>query len=126
MLRELFVPVPPSALHASKKLRGILETPSGVQLAVEDGTTDTFDLVVGADSIFGWVRKFVLHGDAEKHKAKPAEFWDSRIIVPIVRAKEKLGEEYFKTPRQYMWCGDGCIVLHDELDNGKTVQCIVS
>lgn len=126
LLRELFVPIPASALHASKKLRDIVATPSGVELAFEDGTTDTFDVVVGADGIFGSVRKFVLQGDADKHKATPAGFWDSRNLVPIEKAKEKLGEEYFKEPRQYMWCGDGGIVLHDELNDGKVVQCIVS
>lgn len=95
-----------------------------MELAFEDGTTDTFDVVVGADGIFGSVRKFVLQGDADKHKATPAGFWESRSLVPIERAKEKLGEEYFKTPRQKMWCGDGGIVLHDELDNRKVVQCV--
>ena len=55
-----------------------------------------------------------------------AGFWDCRLLVPIQKARENLGEEHFKEDRQYGWCGDGGFFMHDVLDNGESVQCIAS
>lgn len=40
------------------------------------------------------------------------------------KAREKLGEQYFVEYRQYGWVGDVDFIMHDVLDNEKTVQCV--
>ncbi|KAI0837899.1 FAD/NAD(P)-binding domain-containing protein [Hypoxylon sp. FL0890] len=126
LLRELLAPLPKEHLHPNKKLTGITETTDGVELAFQDGTTSRFDAIIGADGIFGSVRKYVLQDAAEKHAASPGGWWDSRIVVPIAKAKALLGEQYFDVPRQYLWAGDGIFVLHDVLENGSMVQGVIS
>jgi salicylate hydroxylase len=44
----------------------------------------------------------------------------------MAKAKELIGAEYFDVPRQYGWIGDGGFAMHDILDNGETVQFVVS
>lgn len=58
--------------------------------------------------------------------ARTANFWDSRCLVPIQKAKELLGSEFFEVNRQYGWVGDGGFFMHDVLDDGETVQFVLS
>ncbi|OTA62747.1 salicylate hydroxylase [Hypoxylon sp. EC38] len=106
LLRELLAPLPKEHLHSNKKLTGITGAQHGIELAFEDGTTSQFDAVIGADGIFG--------------------SWDSRIVVPIAKARAVLGERYFEVPRQHLWAGDGVFVLHDVPENGSMVQGVIS
>ncbi|KAK0716926.1 hypothetical protein B0T26DRAFT_645322 [Lasiosphaeria miniovina] len=131
LLRELLAPLPPDLLHANKKLNSLVQEEDGLyQVRFEDGTVERFDAVIGADGIFGSVRSFVL-GDAAaaaaaEHGPSPAGFWDCRVLVPFDKAKATLGEQYFDVHRQYGWVGDGAFIMHDILDAGTTVQCVVS
>lgn len=126
LLAALVAPLPEEALHVNKKLESIKTEGSKLHVTFTDGVTETFDAVIGADGIFGSVRKHVLQEDASAHAATPAGFWDCRYLVPFEKAKEKLGAQYFTEHRQYGWCGDGAFIMHDVLDNGETVQCVVS
>ncbi|KAI0390279.1 salicylate hydroxylase [Xylariaceae sp. FL0594] len=119
LLRELLAPLPHDRLHLNKKLCSItrcipqppLSEPSdsgGVELGFEDGATERFDGVIGADGVFSGVRQFVLqdhHPDAVA--PCPSGFWDARVLVPFERAKEVLGEQYLggETDRQHAWSG---------------------
>ncbi|KAI1085418.1 FAD/NAD(P)-binding domain-containing protein [Whalleya microplaca] len=113
-------------LHPSKKLIKIIQMDSGIDLAFEDGTTDRLDAVIGADGIFGSVRRYVLQDEADECAASPGGWWDSRVVVPMEKAKSTLGEQYFDVLRQYLWAGDGMFVLHDVLENGTMVQGVIS
>ncbi|KJZ69353.1 hypothetical protein HIM_11254 [Hirsutella minnesotensis 3608] len=128
LLRELIATLPASHLHANKKLSAIesIAASDAVTLTFEDGAVEIFDAVIGADGIFGFVRNHVLGDEAPAYAASPAGFWDCRSVVPMEKAKERLGEELFEKDRQYGWCGDGAWVMHDVLDNGTKVQCILS
>ncbi|TQV97903.1 salicylate hydroxylase protein [Cordyceps javanica] len=126
LLSALIAPLPRDALHVSKKLESVSAQGSRLVLTFSDGATETFDAIIGADGIFGSVRKHVLQDAASVHTATPAGFWDCRYLVPFEKAKEKLGSQYFAEHRQYGWCGDGAFIMHDVLDNGETVQCVVS
>ncbi|OTA93174.1 hypothetical protein M434DRAFT_11843 [Hypoxylon sp. CO27-5] len=126
LLRELLVPLPEEHLHSNKKLTGIAEAHDGVELTFQDSTTSRFDAIIGADGIFGSVRKYVLQDAAESCAASPGGWWDSRIVVPIAKARAVLGERYFEVPRQHLWAGDGVFVLHDVLENGSMVQGVIS
>jgi salicylate hydroxylase len=131
LLLELLKSVPKERMHTNKKLTKIEETSSvngGVTLHFEDGTQFEADAVAGADGIHGHVRSYIL---GEEHPAlKPtfAGFWDCRALVPIEKARNVLGEQYFPVgeQRQYGWFGDGGFFMHDVLDGEATVQCIAS
>ncbi|KAI2778260.1 salicylate hydroxylase [Daldinia loculata] len=126
LLREIITQVPDDRIHTSKKLIAIASNDHGVEVAFEDGTKGQFDAVIGADGIFGNVRKYVL-GDtvADKYAAEPSGFWDIRVIQPYEKAKALLGEEIFKLDRQYVWIGDGSCILHDVLEDRTLVQCMI-
>ncbi|CAJ2499976.1 Uu.00g028290.m01.CDS01 [Anthostomella pinea] len=126
LLRELLAPLPKECLHSNKKLTDIKGTGNGIQLTFQDGTTDQFDIVIGADGIFSSVRKYVLQEAAEECAASPAGWWDSRVVVPLEKARTALGEQFFDVHRQYLWTGDKAFLLHDVLENGTLVQCIIS
>lgn len=127
LLRELFAPLPTSRLHASKALSKI--TPAGedsVKVTFSDGQEEIFQAVIGADGIFGAVRRHVLNEKADAEGPSAAGFWDCRNLVPFEKAKEVLGAKYFEEDRQYGWAGSGAFIMHDVLDNSTKVQCVIS
>ncbi|KAI1661769.1 salicylate hydroxylase [Daldinia decipiens] len=128
LLRELIVPLPEKSLFTNKKLDTIKPslTTGTVKVEFQDGDTEEFDVVIGADGIFSTVRSYVLQGEADKFAASQAGFWDCRCLVPIEKAKAVLGPELFTSYRQYGWVGDGSFIMHDVLENGTMVQCIIS
>ena len=125
LLRELLAPIPPSFLHPGKKLGSIVKDSShgSLELHFKDGTVDTVDALIGADGIFGSVRTHVLGND---DAASAAGWWDCRNVVPFEKAKDKLGARFFEDPRQYGWVGEKAFIMHDILDDGKSVQCVCS
>ncbi|KAI1169852.1 salicylate hydroxylase [Nemania sp. FL0916] len=128
LLRELVAPLPRDILHPNKKLASINPVPGShlIRVTFEDGTTDEFDGVIGADGIFSSVRSYVLQGDAKLYAATPAGFWDCRTLVSMKKAKDVLGDELFEVDRQCGWVGDGGFMMHDVLENGTMVQCVIS
>ena len=61
LLRELLAPLPPDRLHASKALSEITPTAEDcIKVTFSDGQEETFHAVIGADGIFGAVRRHVL------------------------------------------------------------------
>lgn len=129
LLREFLKPIPAINMHVNKKLVKIqdgLHGETGILLSFEDGTVKHADVLIGADGIHSYVRKYILGAEHPTANAKFAGFWDCRSLVPFEKAKQFLGEEYFKENRQYAWIGDGGFMMHDVLDNGKTVQCVAA
>jgi len=128
LLNEMLKPINKAKMHTNKQLVQIedLET-SSLLLHFKDGTTFQTDAVIGADGVRGHVREHVLGKHHPAVKAKVAGFWDARALVPIQKAKELLGDQYFVEgdQRQYGWIGDGGFFMHDVLDGGETVQCVV-
>jgi salicylate hydroxylase len=128
LLRELLAPLPPGIVSTSKKLVDIvpIDAVEGgvIELRFQDGSVERADALIGADGIFGFVRRYVLGANDATTEPAYAGWWDCRNLVPIEKAREKLGERYFVENRQYGWVGDGGFIMHDVLDNGKTVQCV--
>ncbi|KAF2636960.1 hypothetical protein P280DRAFT_532497 [Massarina eburnea CBS 473.64] len=52
--------------------------------------------------------------------------FEADAIIGADGAKGLLGEEYFENDRQYGWIGNGGFFMHDVLDEGETVQCVLS
>lgn len=127
LLRELLAPLPNSHLHASKTLSNISVTATeDVKVTFRNGQEETFHAVIGADGLFGAVRRHVLQDAADVEGPSPAGFWDCRNVVPFEKARDTLGAEFFEKDRQYGWAGNGAFVMHDVLENGTKVQCVVS
>lgn len=127
LLRELLAPIPTNRLHASKTLTTIITLDSGdVKVTFGNGESETFHAVIGADGIFGAVRRHVLQEAADDEGPSPAGFWDCRNVVPFEKARESLGAEYFEEDRQYGWVGNGAFIMHDVLENRTKVQCVIS
>lgn len=127
LLAELLGPLDDAQKHINKKVVRIENNDSDpAEIFFDDGTTFTADAVIGADGIRGFVRGYVLENNDPAVPAKKAGFWDSRVLVPLQKAKELMGEEYFEWDRQYGWVGDGGFFMHDILDGGETVQFVLS
>lgn len=127
LLRELLAPIPSDRLHANKTLSDITsDTEGNIHITFDDGLKQTFHAVIGADGIFGAVRRYVLQKAADVEGPSPAGFWDCRNLVSFERARETLGAKYFEEDRQYGWAGNGAFIMHDVLDNGTKVQCVIS
>ncbi|KAF3765288.1 FAD/NAD(P)-binding domain-containing protein [Cryphonectria parasitica EP155] len=127
LLRELLTPLPAKRLHTRKALSEITGTAAGdVQVTFCDGQNETFHAVIGADGIFGAVRRYVLQESADDDGPFPAGCWDCRNVVPINKARDTLGAQYFEQDRQYGWVGNRAFVMHDVLENRTKVQCVIS
>ncbi len=46
--------------------------------------------------------------------------------MPIETARETIGREYFEVDRVYGWHGSGAFMLHDVVEDGTLVQCVIS
>lgn len=124
-LAELLRPVPRNIMHVDKKLVKIDDAEDGgIILRFKDGSTEHADALLGADGIHGYVRQHILGTGHPALDPVFAGWWDCRNLVPFDKAKKTLGEELFKENRQYGWVGDGGFIMHDVLDDGKTVQCV--
>jgi len=129
LLRELLVPLPDEVLHVNKKLTSLSETQDGVFVTFSDGAVEHFDAVIGADGIFGFVRNYVLQDTDNKYGPSPAEFWDSRALVPIGKARAIIGDTHFSADEvdcQHGWIGDGAFLLYDVLENRTMSQIVIS
>ncbi|KAI1462013.1 salicylate hydroxylase [Annulohypoxylon moriforme] len=127
LLRELLDPLPQEILHANKKLTAInSDGDERVEVTFQDGNIEHFDAIIGADGIFGAVRDHVLQDAAVECAASPGGYWDSRNLVPLEKAKNVLGEEYFETDRQWAWIGNDAFILHGLLENRTMLQVIIS
>jgi salicylate hydroxylase len=126
LVHELLAPLPKERLHAGEGLRSLSVSEDGVELTFLDGTVEHFHAVIGADGIFGNVRRYVLEDTADACAASPGGFWDSRNLIPMERAKEVLGAGFFEGHRQYGWIGEGEMLMHDILDGGKMVQVVLT
>ena len=130
LLAEQLKTIPNKNKHVNKTVQQISKSGSGdtqkLDIHFADGSVFQADAVIGADGVRGYVRGYVLGDNHPAISAKSAGFWDSRSLLPIEQAKQILGERYFTEARRYAWLGDGAYFMHDVLDDGKTVQCVLS
>jgi salicylate hydroxylase len=91
-----------------------------VHLHFQDGTASYADAVVGTDGIQGYARQYVL---GKEYPAIYAGSWDCRALVPIEEVRKFLGDDYIEVNRQYVWMGQGGVMMLNVLDGGRTAYC---
>lgn len=118
--------VPKERLHWNKKLVGVAQnSDSTVNVAFEDGTKETFDLIIGCDGTFSTTRHYVLEDFPDKIEPNSAGFWDCRSVVPIEMAKEVFGEEWFIEPKENAFAGDFAFATMHSVDDGAGLECAI-
>ena len=128
-LRELLADAPSERLHASKKLEGVDQVGEDgtITLRFADGTTHECDVLIGADGIHSRVRKIVL-GDADPAASPvPAGWWLVQVLKPYAEVEAVLSKPYFdvENPGEVGWIGDGALIFHNILSEGKLGQFVV-
>lgn len=96
-----------------RRLVGLEEHPSGVELRFADGSDATADVVVGADGVHSTVRSHVA-GDVRGHFTGTVGY---RGLIPV----ERMPSLPDPTPLQF-WAGPGRHLLHYAIDGGRTVN----
>ncbi len=95
LLRELLAPLPPGIVSTSKKLVDIVPIDAveggGIELRFQDGSVERADALIGADGIFGFVRKYVLGANDAATAPVYAGWWDCRIWCQRRRQGRSLG-----------------------------------
>ncbi|KAI0193464.1 salicylate hydroxylase [Astrocystis sublimbata] len=104
LLKALLAPLPERILHANMQLTSIDQTPDGVAVTFENGTTHKFDAVIGADGMKSYVREHVLTGE---ENSTPAGFWDCWAIFPVESVRDRIDEKYLRFGQQYAFTADG-------------------
>ena len=93
-LGELIGLTPAQRAHLGKRLVKIEDNSSKhakVTMLFKDGTSETTDAIIGADSIHGAVRLYVLVDDRSAARAVFSDSVSYRGLVPMDVAVEKLG-----------------------------------
>lgn len=124
-LKELLRPVPEHRRHVNKKLKQIIQKDSSLALQFEDGSQGQYDAVIGCDGIHSAVRRVVLANFPDAIEPFFTGYWDVRTAVPMQVAKDA-GIVDPANPSETGWIGDGTFVLHQFINNGELVGCIVA
>lgn len=128
-LRELLAGVPADRMHASKKLVKIEEPVDGsVTLTFADDTTHECDILIGADGIHSFVRKYLLGEDDPAASPVPAGWWFVQSLRPYEKGLAALGKEFvdLEYPVEFDYAGDGAFWMHNVLSKGSLVQSVIS
>ncbi|RYP84216.1 hypothetical protein DL769_001239 [Monosporascus sp. CRB-8-3] len=129
LLAQLTADLPQRAVHLNTRVTSIRDDNSGqgVVLVFADGSQKSYDLLVGSDGTDGPSRKYVLGADNPNLELKHTGFWSLHLQVPLERAQEAIGTEFLDPykPKQVRWVGDGVLMQHDLLNNGRDVQVAV-
>lgn len=126
-LRELLADIPMERLHVSKKLSTVNRA-SGeggpLTLHFTDGSTHECDILIGADGVHSVVRGVVLGDQHAANHARNTGSWVVMTLQPYDKAQASLGKQLVNAEdaREYMWLGDGHIIMHNVLENGELVQ----
>ena len=128
-LRELLADAPKDRLHASKKVQEIdqIGEDGPVRLHFTDGTKHECDILVGADGIHSRVRQFILDDSDPAASPVPAGWWLVQVLKPYAEVETLLGKSHIdaRSPGEVGWIGDGALVFHNILSEGKLAQFVI-
>ncbi|KIW30958.1 uncharacterized protein PV07_02646 [Cladophialophora immunda] len=105
----------------NKRCTDVQEDGERVNVHFADGTSQTFDAVVGCDGVKSRVRN-ILHGEQEKYEPQFTGKYAYRGLIPIHDAINALGEEMAMT--QALLFGYGGHLVTFPIDQGKTLNVV--
>ncbi|KAI1322162.1 FAD/NAD(P)-binding domain-containing protein [Xylariaceae sp. FL0255] len=126
-LDELLRDMPPRMIHSNSRISAITSstTDNAVILSFADGSQKKYDLLVGADGVYGNSRTFVLGAGHPAVEPKPTGIWGLTIQVPLEKAVQAMGQGNLDVngdPCQTLWIGDGTVMHHHFLGYGNEVR----
>ncbi|KAL4894912.1 hypothetical protein BDV59DRAFT_175265 [Aspergillus ambiguus] len=98
--------IPSGVAHFGKRLERLVETPTGVEMEFEDGTTATADVVVGCDGIKSKVKESIL--PAEEYARTLPQYsgmYGYRAVLDMDTMIKAVGEHRARVSTMYV--GDG-------------------
>lgn len=127
LLSEVLSGIPPRMVHLNTRVTSISESSSpghGLTLSFADGSQKKYDLVIGADGVRGITRNYILGPDDPAQIPTPSGLWTLPIKVAADRARQVIEPEVLdpRNPRQITWVGDGTMMQHGLISNGREVQ----
>ncbi|KIX92706.1 uncharacterized protein Z520_11558 [Fonsecaea multimorphosa CBS 102226] len=105
----------------NKRCTDVQEDGERVRVHFADGTSQTFDAVVGCDGVKSRVRN-ILHGEEEKYEPQFTGKYAYRGLIPIDDAINALGKEVATT--QAIILGYGGHFVTFPIDQGKTLNVV--
>ena len=105
----------PGSLHLGKSVAGFDQSASGVSLTLQDGTTATGDVLIGADGIHSKIRAGLFGAAKPRFTGNTA--W--RAIVPANRVRENL-----IPPNATVWAGPHGHVVTYYLRGGDLINIV--
>ncbi|ETS77718.1 hypothetical protein PFICI_09780 [Pestalotiopsis fici W106-1] len=126
LLSEILSGIPPRMVHLNAKVTSISQSSPGpgLTLAFSDGSQKKYDVVIGADGVRGLTRNYIVGPDDPTQTPKPSGLWTLPIKVPTDKARQMIESEVLdpRNPRQITWVGDGTMMQHGLMSNGREVQ----
>lgn len=97
--------IPPEIAHFGKRLVELVETPKGVDLAFEDGTTASADVVVGCDGIKSKVKEFMIPDEYKNALPQYSGMYGYRAVLDMDTMIEAVGEHRARVSTMYVGQG---------------------
>lgn len=107
--------VPAERVHLGSRVTGIEEDAEGVTLILEDGSTHTAELLIGADGVHSVVRQHLI-GVSPAEDSGMSAF---RSLVPADKAPE-----WAKRPAQTLWIGPNHHLVHYPVSSGRYINLV--
>ncbi|GFF43140.1 salicylate hydroxylase [Aspergillus udagawae] len=112
--------VPPEIAHFGKRLIKLVESPTGVDLSFEDGTSATADVVVGCDGIHSRVKEFMLPDEYEQTMPRYSGMYGYRAVLDMETMVEAVGDHRARVATMYV--GDGAYGISYPIMHAKKVN----
>lgn len=97
--------IPPEIAHFGKRLVGLVDTGSGVNLSFEDGTAAEADVVVGCDGIRSKVKEFMIPEEYQHVLPQYSGMYGYRAVLDMDTMIEAVGEQRARVSTMYVGKG---------------------
>ena len=121
-VEQLATLIPASCVSFNKTLVHIDQSPGGVNLTFEDGSTATHSAVIGCDGIKSIMREIVLGRDHPSLKPVFSDEYAYRALLPRANVDAIFGHDLLSNGN--MFCGQEAYVFLYPVDGGKMINLI--
>ncbi|KAH8107255.1 FAD/NAD-P-binding domain-containing protein [Cristinia sonorae] len=126
--------LPKGVAHFGKRLASYSETAEGVELAFTDGSSASFDVLIGCDGIKSTIRKQMYEEEASKGKPHLLQHVDPiwsgtmtyRSLIPAERLQEVAGHKHRVMDDAIVYCGKSKHVVSYGIGKGANIVNLVA